>query len=124
MKKTGYGHGGKEGFLSGKAKVFSRRPEGNQPVTTVEGRVDPEGLYISQVKAPYNSLPTPDETREVFKLFDKLRDTYGSLQFKSSSAPEVYTFTREGKKIEKGAPQVNWAEEYSNYLQYRNKGAE
>jgi hypothetical protein len=123
-KKEGYGHGGKEGFLSGKAKVFSLRPEKAEPVITVESRVDPDGLYISQVKSLYNSVPTPEEKAQIFKLFDNLRDKYGALDFKAKLEPEAYKFTRTGKSIEKDIPKVNWYEEYSNYLQYRNKGAE
>jgi hypothetical protein len=123
-KKEGYGHGGKEGFLSGKAKVFSLRPEKAEPVITVESRVDPDGLYISQVKSVYNSLPTPEEKAQIFKLFDNLRDKYGALDFKAKLEPEAYKFTRTGQSIEKDIPKVNWYDEYSNYLQYRNKGAE
>jgi hypothetical protein len=123
-KKEGYGHGGKEGFLSGKAKVFSLRPEKAEPVITVESRVDPDGLYISQVKSVYNSLPTQEEKAQIFKLFDNLRDKYGALDFKAKLEPEAYKFTRTGKSIEKDIPKVNWAEEYSNYLSYKNKGAE
>jgi hypothetical protein len=123
-KKEGYGHGGKEGFLSGKAKVFSLRPEKAEPVITVESRVDPDGLYISQVKSVYNSLPTQEEKAQIFRLFDNLRDKYGALDFKAKLEPEAYKFTRTGKSIEKDIPKVNWAEEYSNYLSYKNKGAE
>ena len=123
-KKEGYGHGGKEGFLTGKAKVFSLRPEKAEPVITVESRVDPDGLYISQVKSLYNSVPTPEEKAQIFKLFDNLRDKYGALDFKAKLEPEAYKFTRTGQSIEKDIPKVNWYDEYSNYLQYRNKGAE
>lgn len=113
-----YGHGGKEAFLSGKAKVFSLRPEGGKPAVTVEARVDPDGLYISQVKAPYNSAPTPQEKQKIFELFDSLRP----YDFKAKNQPEQYSRTRTGDTTD--ASSINWAEEYSNYLQYRNKGAE
>jgi hypothetical protein len=115
-----YGHGGREALLSGKAKVFSLRSEAGKPSVTVEARVDPEGLYISQVKGPYNSLPTPAEKRKVFELFDTLRP----YDFKSKKSPEQYSRTRTGETITENTPAVNWAEEYSTYQQYRNKGAE
>jgi hypothetical protein len=113
-----YGHGGKEAFLSGKAKVFSLRPEGGKPAVTVEARVDPDGLYISQVKAPYNSAPTSQEKQKIFALFDSLQP----YDFKAKTQPEQYSRTRTGDTTD--ASSINWAEEYSNYLQYRNKGAE
>jgi hypothetical protein len=117
----GYGHGGRKAFLSGKAKVFSLRPEGGKPSLTVEARVDPEGLYISQIKGPYNSLPTPEEKRKVFELFNRLRP----YDFKSKNNPEEYPRNRSGELLRtKDTPKVDWAEEYQNYLRYQNKGAE
>jgi hypothetical protein len=113
-----YGHGGREALLSGKAKVFSLRSMEGKPSVTIEARVDPEGLYISQVKAPYNSAPTPEEKRKIFELFDVLRP----YEFKAKKLPEQYSRTRTGDSTD--ATSVNWADEYSTYQQYRDKGAE
>jgi hypothetical protein len=115
-EKGSYGLGGREALVSGKAKVFSLRPTGNKPVTTVEAEAKPDGLFINQVKAPYNSAPTPEEKLKIFQLFDTLRPA----GFKGY--PERYSASRTGQ----GVPEhfIDWAEEYSNYQKYLNKGAE
>jgi len=107
-----YGLGGKKAFLEGKAKVFSLRGKDGKPQLTVEARNDPEGLFITQVKAPYNSLPTEAEQKELFKFFDAIKP----IGFKSSTTPEKYRHTRAGEDIElENQPTINWAEEYSRY---------
>jgi hypothetical protein len=120
-EKGKYGHGGREAFLEGKAKVYSLRPNGGKPSVTVEARVDPEGLYVSQVKGPYNSEPTLEEKAKVFQLFDVLRPH----KFQAESIPEKYRHTRTGKSLnEDEYTAVNWAEEYANYQKYLNKEIE
>jgi len=111
-----YGHGGRKAFLEGKAKVFSLRPDGGKPAVTVEARVDPDGLYISQIKGPFNSAPTPEEQRRIFQLFDSLRP----YKFK----PETYSRNRAGEATPDSSVSIDWGNEYQNYLQYQNKGAE
>ena len=107
-----YGDGGKKAFLAGKAKVFSLRGKDGMPQLTVSARNDPEGLFITQVKAPYNSLPTEAEKKELFKFFDAIKP----IGFKSKIAPEKYYSTRTGASLDEAdRPLVNWAEEYSRY---------
>lgn len=117
-----YGHGGKEGFLSGKAKVYSLRPDGYKPAVTVETGVDPEGVFVSQVKGPFNSMPTLEEKAQVFKLFDLLRPYDFKYKQPNASAPERYSRNRQGDNIPEQF--IDWKNEYQNYLQYLNKGAE
>jgi hypothetical protein len=115
-EKGSYGLGGRDALVSGKAKVFSLRPTGGKPVTTVEASVKPEGLTITQVKAPYNSAPTPEEKLKVFQLFDTLRPA----GFKGY--PERYAASRKGE----GVPEsfIDWGAEYANYQKYLNKEIE
>jgi hypothetical protein len=117
-----YGHGGKEGFLSGKAKVYSLRPDGYKPTVTVETGVDPEGIFVSQVKGPFNSMPTREEKVQVFKLFDLLRPYDFKYKQPNASAPERYAKNRQGDSIPEQF--IDWKNEYQDYLQYLNKGAE
>ena len=120
-EKGKYGHGGRDAFLEGKAKVYSLRPNGGKPSVTVEARVDPEGLYVSQVKGPYNSEPTLEEKAKVFQLFDVLRPH----KFQAQSIPEKYRNTRTGQSLKEDQyTTVNWAEEYANYQKYLNKEIE
>jgi hypothetical protein len=118
-EKGGYGIGGREAFLEGKAKVYSLRPDMGKPVTTVEARMDPDGLFLSQVKGPFNSVPTPEEKQKVFELFDMLRP------YKFKPAAERYRHTRGGERLpDDEAIEINWGEEYANYQKYLNKEIE
>jgi len=88
------------------------RGKDGMPQLTVSARNDPEGLFITQVKAPYNSLPTEAEKKEVFKFFDAMKP----IGFKSKIVPEKYYNTRTGESLDAAdRPLVNWAEEYSRY---------
>ncbi len=111
-----YGAGGSEALLSGKVKIYSLRPEVNKPVVTVEARMLPDGPYIFDVRSKFNSVPTEEETKKIFELFDAIQPkTFGT---------KTYHSTREGKTITGDKPVRDWGEMYSNYLRYKNKGAE
>lgn len=119
---TAYGHGGREGFLSGKAKVYSLRPDGYKPTLTVETGVDPKGVFVSQVKGPFNSAPTLEEKQKVFQLFDLLRPYDFKNKESYVSTPERYTRDRQGENIPEML--IDWKQEYQNYLKYLNKEIE
>ena len=118
-EKGSYGLGGREAFLEGKAKVYSLRPGLGKPEVTVEARMDPEGLFLNQVKGPFNSAPTPEEKQKIFELFDMLRP------YKFKLAAERYRNTRGGERLpDDQTIEVNWGEEYANYQKYLNKEIE
>ena len=118
-EKGSYGLGGREAFLEGKAKVYSLRPGLGKPEITVEARMDPEGLFLNQVKGPFNSAPTPEEKQKIFELFDMLRP------YKFKLAAERYRNTRGGERLpDDQTIEVNWGEEYANYQKYLNKEIE
>jgi hypothetical protein len=113
---SSYNLGGKPAFESGLARVFSLRNEKGIPQVTVESKfTDDKGLEITQIKSKFNSMPTPEEKKALFELFDNL----GPTSFKS----DTYSSTRTGDRLEE-AKTVDWGNEYQDYLKYKNKGEE
>jgi hypothetical protein len=118
---TSYNLGGRPAFESGKARVFSLRNEKGVPQVTVEteftepGAISEGGLRVMQIRSKFNSMPTPEEKKAVFELFD----TLGPQSFKSTS----YSTTRTGDRLDE-AKQIDWGNEYQDYLKYKNKGEE
>jgi hypothetical protein len=110
-----YGLGGLKAFQSGIARIFSLRPEGKKPVTTVEVKATPDTgeLDIRQIKGPYNSVPTAEEKQKVFELFDELKP-------KSVHNEDKYTHTRAGIKLDE-LEYFNWQKAYEEYLANKNK---
>ena len=68
-----YGHGGKRGFDTGAANVFSLRDPktGLAKVTLEAAKLDDGSLMFSQHKGNFNSFPEKS-VEDAFKLFDKL----------------------------------------------------
>lgn len=111
-----YNLGGRPAFESGWARVFSLRNEKGVPQVTVESKfTDDGGLEITQIKSKFNSMPTPEEKKAVFELFD----TLGPNKFKS----DTYSSTRTGDRLDE-AKTIDWGNEYQDYLKYKNKGEE
>lgn len=111
-----YNLGGRPAFESGLARIFSLRNEKGVPQVTVETKfTDEDGLMIKEIRSKFNSEPTQEEKRAVFQLFD----TLGPRNIGSTT----YRNTRTGDSLEEGKRvTVNWGDEYSNYLKYKNKG--
>jgi len=110
--KDSYGHGGKEGFISGRARIFSLRNEKGVPQVTVQTEFTEDGLDVTQVKSKFNSAPSAEEQRAVFELFD----TLGPRKITS----ETYRYDRAGTNLDEAdRPTVNWGDLYSQYKNYK-----
>jgi hypothetical protein len=110
--KDSYGHGGKEGFKSGRARIYSLRNEKGVPKVTVQTEFTDDGLDITQVKSKFNSAPTKEEQRAVFELFD----TLGPRKITS----ETYRYDRAGNSLDEAdRPTVNWGDLYNQYKSYK-----
>ena len=72
-RKGGYGHGGLEGLMSGKAQVFSLRGPDGKPRVTVEAEKLPDGrLNVTQIKGNFNGLPSEEDQQLVAELLKDL----------------------------------------------------
>lgn len=110
--KDSYGHGGKEGFKTGRARIYSLRNEKGVPKITVQTEFTDDGLDVTQVKSKFNSAPTKEEQRAVFELFD----TLGPRKITS----ETYRYDRAGNSLDEAdRPTVNWGDLYSQYKSYK-----
>jgi hypothetical protein len=110
--KDSYGHGGKEGFKTGRARIYSLRNEKGVPKVTVQTEFTDDGLDVTQVKSKFNSAPTKEEQRAVFELFD----TLGPRKITS----ETYRYDRAGNSLDEAdRPTVNWGDLYNQYKSYK-----
>jgi hypothetical protein len=110
--KDSYGHGGKEGFKTGRARIYSLRNEKGVPKITVQTEFTDDGLDVTQVKSKFNSAPSAEEQRAVFELFD----TLGPRKITS----ETYRYDRAGNSLDEAdRPTVNWGDLYSQYKNYK-----
>ncbi len=116
--KDDYNLGGKKAFNSGLARIFSLRNEKGVPQVTVETKfTDEDGLMIKEVRSKFNSEPTAEEKRAVLQLFE----TLGPREIRSTT----YRNSRTGETLkEEDRVEVNWGDEFKNYMQYKNKGEE
>jgi hypothetical protein len=72
-RKGGYGHGGLDALMSGKAQVFSLRGPDGRPRVTVEAEKLPDGrLDVTQVKGNFNGLPSEEDQILVAELLKEL----------------------------------------------------
>jgi len=83
-----YGHGGRSGFESGLAQIFSLRDAKGRARVTVEAkRLEDGKLAITQIKGPENGDPrqagVPSE--DIYKLFDTLDKQSGVALIKEES---------------------------------------
>jgi hypothetical protein len=110
---TSYGHGGRQGFVSGDAQVFSFRDgKTGLPQVTVESKKVGDNLEITQIKGPYNSPPTL-YGEDIFRMIDK------NPKIKGISS-EYYTKTNTGQDLPKNIS-IDWEKSYENWK--ANNGA-
>ena len=105
--------GGKEGFKSGRARVYSLRNDKGVPQITVEMEALPDegGLRVTrQVQGKFNSEPNEEQKRAIFQLFDELNP--------QSIASTTYSATRTGDRL-KDEANVNWGDLYNQYKNYK-----
>jgi hypothetical protein len=116
--KEDYNLGGKKAFNSGLARIFSLRNEKGVPQVTVETKfTDEDGLMIKEVRSKFNSEPTAEEKRAVLQLFEVLGpNEIGSTRYRNSRTGETL---KEEDRVE-----IDWGDEFKNYMQYKNKGEE
>lgn len=112
-----YNLGGKDAFNQGRARIYSLRDSKGVPQVTVEVEALPNGeLNVTrQIQAKFNSEPTAEQKRAIFRLFDELNP--------SSMRSTVYSRDRTGSSLKEDAV-VNWGNEYQDYLKYKNKDGE
>ena len=107
-----YGHGGKQGFDTGVANVFSLRdPKTGLAKTTLEAKkLDDGSLMFSQHKGDFNSFPEKS-VKDIFTLFDKLgKDKPVSLSRYEERYPNDPTGTPLPRPIE-----FNWGNAYQQW---------
>jgi len=108
-----YGQGGREGFVSGNAQVFSLRDnKTGLPQVTVESKKVGDELEITQIKGPYNSPPT-FYGDDVFRMIEK------NPKIKRVSS-EYYTMTNTGQPLPKNIA-IDWEKSFENWK--ANNGA-
>lgn len=102
-----YGHGGKEGFLSGRAQVFSFRDQKTGlPNVTIEAEKIGDTMSVTQIKGVFNSPPT-FFGEDVFRFLDK------NPQIKKVSS-EYYTRDNTGKELTKNIA-IDWEKSFDNW---------
>jgi hypothetical protein len=107
-----YGHGGKKGFDTGVANVFSLRdPKTGLAKTTLAAKKLEDGsLMFSEHKSNFNSFPEKD-VKDIFTLFDKLgKDKPVSLSGYEERYPNDPTGTPLPRAIE-----FNWGKAYQQW---------
>ena len=109
-----YGQGGREGFVSGNAQVFSLRDnKTGLPQVTVESKKVGDELEITQIKGPYNSPPT-FYGDDVFKMIEK------NPKIKKVSS-EYYTMTNTGQPLPKNIA-IDWEKSFENWKANNGEG--
>jgi len=111
--KDVYNLGGKEGFKSERARVYSLRNEKGVPQVTVEMEALPDGggLRVTrQIQGKFNSEPNEEQKRAIFQLFDELNP--------QSIESAKYSSTRTGERLENDT-NVNWGDLYNQYKNYK-----
>jgi hypothetical protein len=107
-----YGHGGKKGFDTGVANVFSLRdPKTGLAKTTLAAKkLDDGSLMFTEHKSNFNSFPEKD-VKDIFTLFDKLgKDKPISLSRYEERYPNDPTGTPLPRAIE-----FNWGKAYQQW---------
>ena len=111
--KDVYNLGGKEGFKSERARVYSLRNDKGVPQVTVEMEALPDGggLRVTrQIQGKFNSEPNEEQKRAIFQLFDELNP--------QSIESATYSSTRTGDRLENDT-KVNWGDLYNQYKSYK-----
>ena len=111
--KDVYNLGGKEGFKSERARVYSLRNDKGVPQVTVEMEALPDGggLRVTrQIQGKFNSEPNEEQKRAIFQLFDELNP--------QSIESAKYSSTRTGDRLENDT-NVNWGDLYNQYKSYK-----
>lgn len=102
-----YGHGGIQGFKSGRAQIFSLRDKKNgMPEVTLEAEKTDKGLEVSQIKGDFNSFPG-HRANEIFAFIDKnpnVRQVSG----------QIYTRNDRGEDLAKQII-VDWQKSFDNW---------
>jgi hypothetical protein len=109
---SSYGHGGKQGFDTGAANVFSLRDPktGLAKVTLEAAKLDDGSLMFSQHKGNFNSFPE-SSIEDAFKLFDKLGKDK-NISF--SKYPEGYPNDPTGTPLPRPV-YFDWGKEYQHW---------
>ena len=112
-RKGGYNHGGREGFLSGEAQVFSLRDKKTElPFVTIEAKKTGDDLEITQIKGPFNSAPML-YGEDVFRFLDK------NPRIKKVSS-EYYNKDNTGQPLSNNIA-IDWGKSFDNWK--ANNGA-
>jgi hypothetical protein len=109
-----YGHGGIQGFKSGRAQVFSLRDKKNGiPEVTLEAEKTDKGLDVSQIKGNFNSFPV-HRANEIFALIDQRPDFW-------KIRAETYQRDAAGNLLPKPI-YIDWQQAFNNWKAMDNGG--
>jgi hypothetical protein len=109
-----YGHGGIQGFKSGRAQVFSLRDKKNgMPEVTLEAEKTDKGLDVSQIKGNFNSFPV-HRANEIFALIDQRPDFW-------KIRAETYQRDAAGNLLPKPI-YIDWQQAFNNWKAMDNGG--
>jgi hypothetical protein len=101
-KKGGYGVGGLDALLSGKAQLFSLRGKDGRPRITIEAQKNEDGtLLIRQIKGNFNGVPEPQDQEIVVEFLKGL--PIDKIQ------PESYAKSTTGEELAERV-RIDWSD--------------
>ena len=101
-KKGGYGVGGLDALLSGKAQLFSLRGKDGRPRITIEAQKNEDGtLLVRQIKGNFNGVPEPQDQEIVVEFLKGL--PIDKIQ------PESYAKSATGEELAERV-RIDWSD--------------